>query len=216
MKILQWDGDRRIFTLNLDLEYEAMNCVQPSKMKRSPTFNYFWLSSLITLLGLFAPARSLLADDARTIPYYGYQGSPSTAALTEPATQPLRLEIDLSRRRLIVYQGGQKVKTYPVAVGREGWHTPLGNFEVRQMIHNPSWKNPMTGEVIAGGSSGNPLGHYWIGFWTDGHNWVGMHGTPDPDSVGRAASHGCIRLYNQDIQELFALVNLGTPVDVVP
>lgn len=141
------------------------------------------------------------------------QRSPSP---TYALDQPLRIEINLTHRQLTLYRGASQLKTYPVAVGREGWQTPVGSFSVQQMLPDPAWRNPFTGDVIHGGDPDNPLGRYWIGFWTDGTNWVGMHGTPNPDSVGTAASHGCIRLYNSDIQELFALVDVGTPVIVVP
>jgi lipoprotein-anchoring transpeptidase ErfK/SrfK len=83
------------------------------------------------------------------------------------------------------------------------------------MLENPTWIHPLTGKSIAGGSPENPLGHYWIGFWTNGTNWVGFHGTPEPNSVGKASSHGCIRMYNKDIEELFHKVRVGTPVTVV-
>ncbi|MGG6295497.1 L,D-transpeptidase [Leptolyngbya sp. AN02str] len=136
--------------------------------------------------------------------------------LSSPAERNLRIEIALSDRRLVVYDGDTELKSYPVAVGRQGWQTPVGSFEVKQMIVDPAWQHPFTGEVIPGGTPQNPLGNYWIGFWTDGTNWVGMHGTPNPETVGTAASHGCIRLYNEDIQELFNLVSMGTPVVVEP
>jgi lipoprotein-anchoring transpeptidase ErfK/SrfK len=184
-------------------------------------------SRSILLLGLwsigFKPL-PLQANEASTIPYavyddllrYGYDDSSVYGDGVSPSSQRLRLEIDLSSRQLLLYQDETQLKSYPVAVGRQGWRTPVGNFEVMQMIHDPAWTNPFTGRVIAGGNPENPLGRYWIGFWTDGHNWVGMHGTPNPESVGREASHGCIRLYNRDIQELFTLVQVGTPVEVVP
>ena len=135
---------------------------------------------------------------------------------SELAPQPLRLEISRSRRRVTVYSQNTPIKSYPVAVGRAGWETPMGNFQVMQMLKNPTWIHPLTSQIIPGGTPANPLGNYWIGFWTNGTNWIGFHGTPDPKSVGRAASHGCIRMYNKDIEELFHLVSPGTPVAVVP
>lgn len=60
----------------------------------------------------------------------------------------------------------------------------------------------------------NPLGERWIAFWTDGTNVIGFHGTPNRDSVGRAASHGCVRMYNEDVRELYDIVSTGTPVTV--
>ena len=131
-------------------------------------------------------------------------------------TQALRLEIRLSRRQVTLYRGETPLKSYAIAVGRPGWETPVGKYEVKQMIKNPTWVHPLEkGVVIPGGDPENPLGRYWIGFWTDGKNWIGFHGTPTPRSVGRAASHGCVRMYNRDVEELFKQVTLGTVVTVV-
>ncbi len=126
------------------------------------------------------------------------------------------IEVDLSDRRLTLYQNVTPLGDYPVAVGREGWATPTGSFQVMQMYENPDWMNPLTGGVIPGGDPSNPLGQYWIGFWTDGNAWIGLHGTPDSGSIGQAASHGCVRLHNHHIQEIFNLVQVGTPVVVIP
>ena len=123
------------------------------------------------------------------------------------STQPTRLEISLSHRRVTLYRENQPIKSYPIAVGRKGWETPIGKFQVMEMIQNPKWIHPLTGQAIPGGDPKNPLGRYWIGFWTDGKNWIGFHGTPNPRSVGTAASHGCIRMYNKDIEELFQKVS---------
>jgi lipoprotein-anchoring transpeptidase ErfK/SrfK len=130
--------------------------------------------------------------------------------------QTLRLEIRLSRRQVSLYKGEKLVKIFPIAVGKPGWETPKGTFQVKQMFRDPAWVHPLErGVMIPGGDPDNPLGRYWIGFWTDGKNWIGFHGTPNPKSVGTAASHGCIRMYNKDIEELFQIVSLGTEVKVV-
>lgn len=63
---------------------------------------------------------------------------------------------------------------------------------------------------------GNELGHYWIGFWTNGKISVGFHGTPHPQTVGKSISHGCIRMYDKDIEELFDEIDVGDTVRVVP
>ena len=131
------------------------------------------------------------------------------------SAEPTRLEISITHHQVTLYQAETKIKSYPVAVGRSGWETPSGNFQVMEKLKNPIWIHPLTGEVVPSGTSQNPLGHYWIGFWTNGQNWIGFHGTPDSSSVGRSDSHGCIRMYNKDIEELFSRVNVGTPVTVV-
>lgn len=134
----------------------------------------------------------------------------------QPDLLPIRLEIKLNRRRVTVYRGTTPIKSYAIAVGKPGWETPKGTYKVQQMFRNPTWIHPLKkGITIPGGDPDNPLGPYWIGFWTDGKNWIGFHGTPNPQSVGTAASHGCVRMYNQDIKELFQKVSLGTEVKVV-
>ncbi|MBW4487923.1 MAG: L,D-transpeptidase family protein [Trichocoleus desertorum ATA4-8-CV12] len=148
-------------------------------------------------------------------------GSLSTQTATPTAQvaigsidQPLRLEIQRSRRRVTLYQGKTPIKTYPIAVGRQGWETPIGQFKVIRKLRNPTWINPLTDESISGNDPENPLGGYWIGFWTDGRNWIGFHATPNPESVGQPVSHGCIRMHKKDIQEFFNQVQPGTPVIV--
>jgi len=91
----------------------------------------------------------------------------------------------------------------------------VGVHRVQQLIERPAWKNPFTGDVIKGGDPDNPLGERWIGFWTNGKDWSGFHGTPNRASVGQAVSHGCIRMYNEDIIELFSMVSQQTVVRVV-
>ncbi|MGF1513063.1 MAG: L,D-transpeptidase [Elainellaceae cyanobacterium] len=138
---------------------------------------------------------------------------PPRPLFPEIRSTELRLVLRLSDRRVYVYRGDEVEVSYPVAVGKSGWETPMGSYEVSAMIEDPSWENPFTGDVIPAGPD-NPLGEHWIGFWTDGNNFIGFHGTPNEGSVGRAASHGCVRMYNSDIRELFTVVAMGTPVIV--
>lgn len=134
----------------------------------------------------------------------------------EPAIdQPVELILNLSERQLYVYRGNAVEATYPVAIGRAGWETPTGSFTVSYMLENPGWTNPFTGEALPPGPN-NPLGERWIAFWTDGQNEIGFHGTPNRDSVGQAASHGCVRMYNEHIRELYEQVQPGTLVTVLP
>jgi lipoprotein-anchoring transpeptidase ErfK/SrfK len=141
---------------------------------------------------------------------------PELAPVSPTVEQPIRLEISRSKRQVTLYQGDVAVKSYAIAVGRPGWETPLGTWHVQQKLRNPRWIHPLTGEAVPGGDPENPLGRYWIGFWTNGKNWIGFHGTPNPESVGKAASHGCVRMYDRDVEELFQKVSLGTPVKVIP
>ncbi len=129
--------------------------------------------------------------------------------------QPKRLILRLNQRRVYLYQGEQVVASYPVAVGKEGWETPTGSFKIMQKIENPVWQDPWTGEVRSPGPN-SALGLRWIGFWTDGKDVIGFHGTPTINSIGQAASHGCVRMRNEDVVALFEQVEVGTPVIVEP
>lgn len=141
-------------------------------------------------------------------------GTPLDQAITsEVATEAIRLVLSLSERRVYVYRGDTVENSYPVAVGRKGWETPVGEFEVFHQVSEPGWTNPFTNEVMGPGPN-NPLGDRWIAFWTDGNNSIGFHGTPNRESVGKAASHGCVRMYNEDVKELYEIVAIGTPVTV--
>ncbi len=126
-----------------------------------------------------------------------------------------RLIIKLSDRRVYIYQSDRFVTSYPIAIGKPGWETPLGHFQVMQMLKYPSWQHPWQGTIIPPGKD-NPLGDRWIAFWSDGKNFIGFHGTPNENSVGTPASHGCIRMKNNDVRDLFDQVSVGTPVVVEP
>lgn len=127
----------------------------------------------------------------------------------------MRLFIELSKRRVYLYQEDRILTSYPIAIGKVGWETPTGNFQVIQKLSNPTWKHPLTGEIVPPGPA-NPLGDRWIGFWTDGTNYIGFHGTTEENLIGKAVSHGCIRMRNQDVRVLFEKVVVGTPVVVRP
>ncbi|WP_427158733.1 L,D-transpeptidase [Aliinostoc sp. HNIBRCY26] len=121
--------------------------------------------------------------------------------------------VDLSDRRTYVYQGDLVVASYPIAVGKKGWETPTGTFVVDDMQHDPIWRHPITGKVFPAGSD-SPLGERWIGFWSDGRNQIGFHGTPDVHLLGTAISHGCLRMRNADVRLLYDQVGIGTTVVV--
>lgn len=122
--------------------------------------------------------------------------------------------IKLRDRRVYVYYNKKQKVSYPIAVGKAGWETPTGNYKVMDMERNPVWEEPWTGEVILEGPK-NPLGVRWIGFWTDGVNSIGFHGTYAEKLVGQAVSHGCVRMRNRDILALYEQVKVGTPVTVI-
>jgi lipoprotein-anchoring transpeptidase ErfK/SrfK len=139
---------------------------------------------------------------------------PTSATTTqEPVEAIVNLVLKLKERRVYVYKGDKPIAKYPVAIGKKGWETPTGEWQVMEKIRNPAWTSFKTGEVFAAGTE-NPLGSRWIGFWTDGQDVIGFHGTPNVKSIGTAASHGCVRMRNRDVKALFRLVKVGTVVKV--
>ena len=130
-------------------------------------------------------------------------------AYLHPPSYSSKLILHLSKRKVEVYQGDELIASFPVAVGKEGWETPQGEFNVIQMIKNPAWEHPWNGKIVPPGPK-NPLGQRW----TDGKNFIGFHGTPQENLIGQAVSHGCVRMKNKDIAQLFQLVSMGTPVTV--
>lgn len=125
--------------------------------------------------------------------------------------------IDLSQRRLWLYDHSRLVKTFRVAVGMPGYPTPRGTFKVIAKVRNPSWGNP--GSAWASGmpsyiapGPGNPLGTRALYLSASG---IRIHGTSKTSSIGHAASHGCIRLTNHNVETLYPLVPVGTKVFIV-
>lgn len=130
-------------------------------------------------------------------------------------TANLKIVIDLDQRRLMVYQNDLVIQDFPVAIGQDDWQTPVGTFRVQSMREDPRWQHPITKESIGPGPT-NPLGTHWIGFLEEGEFFIGIHGTNQDTLIGQAVSHGCVRMFNQDIQTLFEIVKIGTPVVVKP
>lgn len=107
------------------------------------------------------------------------------------------IEVDLDRKILTLKQYTETINTYPVAVGKPSTPTPTGEWQIIQKTRNPGG---------AFGTRWMRLNIPWGGY--------GIHGTNDPESIGTAASHGCIRMFNEDVNELYDIVPLGTPVKI--
>lgn len=108
-----------------------------------------------------------------------------------------RIIVDLSDRRLYLLDGNTVVKSYPVGIGKMLTKTPTGEYTIINKEPNP----------------GGPFGAFWMGLSKPHY---GIHGTNDPSSIGRQVSHGCIRMYNQDVLELASLVPIHTRVTIRP
>jgi len=120
-----------------------------------------------------------------------------------------RIVISVADRKLDLVEDGRVIKTYDVAVGKPSTPSPAGEFHIVNHIANPTWYGP-NGKVVGPGKD-NPLGTRWMGLSAKGY---GIHGTNAPASIGYAASHGCIRMRQRDLEELFELVNVGVVVEL--
>lgn len=136
--------------------------------------------------------------------------------------------VDRDRRMLTLYKRPiwsarfRKHRVYKVAVGSAGHETPRGLYLINTRAKDPEWMMPFSdwvpkdlqGTVIPGGAPENPLKLRWLGI-TDPKKGIGIHGTADEDSIGRAASHGCIRMRGSDVKELYGMVPKHTPIYIV-
>lgn len=117
--------------------------------------------------------------------------------------------VSKSRNDLELYLNGEFFKRYPVGTG-EFNKTPVGDFEINDRIAQPTWWRP-DGKAIPFGDPENLLGTHWLSINVRGY---GLHGTWEPDTIGKQLSAGCVRLLNEDIEELFTLLPVGTPVSI--
>ncbi len=145
----------------------------------------------------------------------------AAAAPATPASDDdgVYLLLRLRERRLYLMDGARPARSFPVAVGRKEYETPVGRFEVTEKVVDPpyvrfDYENPGRVFGTVGPGPENPLGVRWIGF-KSAYGWrIGFHGTPRPELLGQAVSHGCVRMRNEDVLEIFDLVDVGTPVVV--
>jgi len=122
---------------------------------------------------------------------------------------PFSIFVDKSQNLLLLKSGEEIVKSYTVATGSNN-STPVGKFKIVEKIVNPTWyKN---NKAIPAGTPENILGTRWMGWDKEGY---GIHGTTDPGSLGKQATAGCVRMSNQDVEELYAIVPQGTEVQIV-
>lgn len=116
--------------------------------------------------------------------------------LPEPETIPYTINVSLRKRTLALFQNGRFVKVYPIGIGKMLTQTPYGQYIIVNRQPNP----------------GGPYGIMWLSLSRTGY---GIHGTNNPSSIGKAVSHGCIRMYNRDVLQLANTVPNGTRVNIV-
>lgn len=139
-----------------------------------------------------------------------------TVTTAEVASKyPTYITVDHSTFQLKLWKNLKLAKTYSVALGAEGYGTPVGLYDIQSKqvdpvwtVPNSDWAGDMAGQVVPGGSPENPLKARWLGV----NGSVGIHGTSESGSLGSAASHGCIRMGVDDVIDLYDRVDVGTPI----
>jgi hypothetical protein len=131
-------------------------------------------------------------------------------------SEPAHALVDLSSRWVLYFLGGEVADAWECCIGRPGEDTITGVFAVGEKNKEPVWWKEGQ-QPIPYGDPRNPLGSRWIGWYaSDRETSYGFHGTIDPRSIGQAASDGCIRLRNEDIEVLFDILPVGATVEVRP
>jgi lipoprotein-anchoring transpeptidase ErfK/SrfK len=192
---------------------------------RDPVDSKLLLRNLKPFLTKGAPGKALdrpaaiaailraLRDNERTGIVLQYKDVPQKV---NRATFGPVIVIHRGSNHLYLYKGMKPWRTFTVATGQAVYPTPLGRFEIVVKWRDPWWYPPNSpwakGSKPIPPGPGNPLGTRWMGLSAPG---VGIHGTPDPASLGYSASHGCIRMYIPYAEWLFDHVEIGTPVYIV-
>jgi lipoprotein-anchoring transpeptidase ErfK/SrfK len=138
----------------------------------------------------------------------GIAGFLATHAFAQSAPKRV-IVVSLEDRELALVEDGQVRKVYSVAVGKPSTPSPVGTFTIKRRVANPTYHHG--GKTVAPGP-GNPVGTRWMGLSKQGY---GIHGTNEPNSIGKAASHGCIRMAKADLEEFYELVAEGDTVELV-
>ena len=126
----------------------------------------------------------------------------------ESAGPQRRIVVSIPDRKLALIESGRVVKVYLTAVGAAVSPTPSGTFTIVQRIPNPTWYGP---DKVVGPGKDNPVGTRWLGLSRKGY---GIHGTNNPRSIGKRASHGCVSMRNGDVEDLFRRVSVGDVVEL--
>jgi L,D-transpeptidase ErfK/SrfK len=120
-----------------------------------------------------------------------------------------RILVSLPDRKLALVEDDRVIRVYPIAVGAPSSPSPTGAYTIAQRVTLPTWYGPH--HTVIGPGKANPVGTRWLGLSLKGY---GIHGTNSPASIGHNASHGCIRMRNRDVEELFDLVSIGAVVEL--
>ena len=166
-----------------------------------------WMvAKVATVMTAAALAMPLAAQSANQNPA---ANAPAATQQTTPATPKHVIVVSLEDHKLALLEDGQVKKVYTVAVGKPSTPSPVGTFTIARRVKNPQYTHD--GHVVPAGPN-NPVGTRWMGLSIPGY---GIHGTNEPNSIGKAASHGCIRMARKDLEELFPMVAVGDTVEII-
>ncbi len=124
-------------------------------------------------------------------------------------TGKFNIFVDKSQNVLFLKQGEEILKVYTVSTG-ENSSTPVGEFKITSKLVDPVWFN--RGVVVPPESPENVLGSRWLGFDIPGY---GIHGTVDPETIGQPVTAGCVRMHNEEVEELYSIITVGTKVVII-
>ena len=139
----------------------------------------------------------------------GQQDATQTTPVELAQTAKRVIVVSLEDRKLALVEDGQVKKVYSVAVGNATTPSPVGTFTIARRVKNPTYRHD--GKTVLPGP-GNPVGTRWMGLSIKG---FGIHGTNEPKSIGKAASHGCVRMAKADLEEFYEMVAAGDTVVLV-
>ncbi len=158
---------------------------------------------------------SMIADEFRTtVAFIKKQNGLSSDVIRRGQllriwTGRLSVVIDKSQNILMLRSDGELIKTYPVSTGKDSI-TPVGSFTIVNKLQKPTWTHE--GRVIPYGDPENVLGTRWMGFDIPGY---GIHGTSEPAKIGQQTTAGCVRMRNEDVEELYDLLPVNTEVTIM-
>jgi lipoprotein-anchoring transpeptidase ErfK/SrfK len=154
-------------------------------------------------------AMAILAMAAAVASEAVAQGTAPAAAVKQTPANKRVIVVSLEDRKLALVENGQVKKIYTVAVGKPTTPSPVGTFSIARRAMNPTYSHD--GLTVPPGPN-NPVGSRWMGLSIAGY---GIHGTNVPSSIGKAASHGCIRMAKKDLEEFYPMVAVGDTVELI-
>jgi lipoprotein-anchoring transpeptidase ErfK/SrfK len=166
------------------------------------------MNGMSSRLAVIAMAAAMFATAAAA------QTTTTAAVPAQETAQPdqaleREIVVSLEDRKLALIENGEIKKVYTVAVGKPSTPSPEGTFTIQRRVANPTYHHD--GKTVLPGPN-NPVGSRWMGLSRPGY---GIHGTNEPKSIGKAASHGCIRMAKADLEEFYGMVAVGDTVRLI-